>query len=218
VRVRAVRVAVVLVLACGAVLAAAVPALAKGPIRAVVEGPALSPPIMLRGETAIQTFDEESGFWTVLACRPCDGRLDTRPTGPLGPRYTVTYTMIPQGDQPNRVVQYIYPDAVPRPLTYMAPGQRFWKQVTVGGWYVAGLALRQELIHISALPAAPASTSPASAPSAPALDERGLPMVTVLALALALVIGLLLVARVVFARLRPTAPKDQPAVGGSHVA
>jgi hypothetical protein len=125
--------------------------------------------------------------------------------------------MIPQGHQPNRVVQYIYPDAVPRPLTYMPPGQRFWKQVTVGGWYVAGLALRQELVHIGVLPAAPPSMSPAAAPPAPALDARGLPMVTVLALAMALVIGLLLAARVVFARLHPTAPKDQRAVGGSHV-
>jgi hypothetical protein len=75
---------------------------------------------------------------------------------------------------------------------------------------VAGLALRQELIHLGVLPAALPSVSPAAAPRAPAPDGQGLPMVTVLAVAMSLLVGLFLVVRAVSARSGPSLINPKP--------
>jgi hypothetical protein len=134
-------------------LAAGLPAFAKGPSQAVVDGPGLSTPIALSepGDPTIgpelADMVQKSGFLVGLWCRTCDRRLDHRPPGALGPRYTVTYTMAmdtAEGTRSSEVVQYVFPNAEPRPLTYMPAGQRFWGRTrTAGGWYVARSGLRR---------------------------------------------------------------------------
>ncbi len=128
-----IRVALVLALAAGLATGRPLPALAKGAVKAVITGPGISSPITLResGDSTgslLGAIAEESGFLTVAACGRCDDRLRHPPTEQLGPRYTVTYTMMrlpgATGAPGDEVVQYVYPLAVPAPVSYMPPGQR----------------------------------------------------------------------------------------------
>ena len=59
------------------------------------------------------------------------------------------------------LVQDLYPYADPTPVTFTAPGQRYFEnERTVGGWFVASTALKDELIAVG-LPEAPSTGSPA---------------------------------------------------------
>jgi hypothetical protein len=167
-----VRVTLVFALATGLAVGRPLPALAKGAVKAVITGPGISSPITLResdDSTGLHlgAIAEESGFLTVAACGSCHARLRHPPTEQLGPRYTVTYTMmkLPGVGRSDEVVQYVYPLAVPQPVTYMPPGQRFWKQATVGGWFVGLGALRLELQEVGVPPTAAPTLSPASGSS-----------------------------------------------------
>lgn len=136
------------------VLAGEPAAFAKGPSQGVVEGPGILAPITLRGPGEptigpdLAAVAQKSGFFVGLWCRTCDSRLVHRPEQELGPRYTVTYTLRRPGGF-SMILQYVFPYAVPRPVTYMPPDQRFWEgNVTVGGWYVARAGLRRTLIDL----------------------------------------------------------------------
>ena len=140
-------------------------AYAKGPSQAVIEGPGLAHPVRLRDTTSrtigpyLASMVQGSGFWDRLWCRHCPSRL-VKPAGVLGPRYTVDYTMTLEGQRSSQIVQYVYPYADPRPVTYMPGGQPYWTrgQTTTGGWYVARPRLRQLLIDVG-LPASPPQTT-----------------------------------------------------------
>jgi len=176
-----VRVAFCLVVAAAVAGGPSFPAHAKGAIKAVITGPGISSPITLRESDSatgslLAAISDESGFMTVLGCGPCQDRLRHRPIGQLGPRYTMTYTMMllpgASGARTNEVVQYVYPLAVPRPVTYIPPGQRFWRQATMGGWFVGGLALRLELQEVG-VPLPAALTQSGGPSGAAASNEAG---------------------------------------------
>jgi hypothetical protein len=211
-----VRVALVLALAAGLATSRPLPALAKGAVKAVITGPGISSPITLRESdystgSLLGAIAEESGFLTVAACGSCDDRLRHPPTEQLGPRYTVTYTMMKLpgvGGRSDKVVQYVYPLAVPHPVTYMPPGQRIWRQATVGGWFVGRGALRLELQEVGVPLPAPPTPSPASGSSgATTSNDAGLSIRTLLPLSVALVVIAVLVAVLLAHLRRPLEPK-----------
>ncbi|HEY7401802.1 MAG TPA: hypothetical protein VH989_13015 [Actinomycetota bacterium] len=171
------------------------PALAKGPAQGVMTGPGIASPIRLRvpGTTTIGVdlakVVEQSGFFSGAWDDDDRRRLDARPAGELGPRYTITYTM-----SPGKIVQYVYPYAEPRPITHMPAGQSFWgSNETVGAWYVAPIALRRTLVALGlpaeASPPLAAGHEPAPVVASSATGSNAAPIVVVLAgLALALVV------------------------------
>ncbi|MEX2650913.1 MAG: hypothetical protein WD473_00490, partial [Acidimicrobiia bacterium] len=128
-----------------ALLLSAPAAQAKGPSQGVIEGPGIAPPLALRdpGERTIgpnlAAMVQESGLLAQLF-----GNDDVRelpPSGELGARYTVRYTM--DGTEKAVVTQYVFPFATTGPVTYMPPGQRFWDNGrTGGGWFSAKRKLR----------------------------------------------------------------------------
>jgi hypothetical protein len=141
-------------LSAGAALAAALvisAALAKGASEATITGPGLGSGITLAGEgqvggVQLMQLAEAAGFFPSVFATSPNPMLSTRPDGELGPRYTITYTMPgPSGEDELR--QDLYPYAKPSPVTYLEPGQRYFgTETTVGGWYVAGTTLKDELV------------------------------------------------------------------------
>jgi hypothetical protein len=187
-----IRVIAAVVLLTVAMLWTSPPALAKGPSQGVITGPGIVEPIKLRvpGTRTIGVdlakVVEQSGFFAGVWDDDDTGRLAGRPAGQLGPRYTITYSM-----SPGEIVQYVYPYADPRPITYMPPNQRFWRgNETAGAWFVARLGFRRTLIGLG-LPAEPAPPPTAGyhpaplAASSPAGSNATPVVVAVAALALA---------------------------------
>ncbi len=189
---RLTRLTLVFVVAAVMALGASFPAIAKGPSRAVIEGPGISSPIALPGPNEATIGPElaalvmDSGLFTGLWCRTCDGRLRHSPSEQLGPRYTITYAMTmtsDKGTRSNPLVQYVFPYAVPDPVTYVPPGQRFWMQATVGGWFIAGPKLRRLLIDLGV--PSEASAHPARVAGS---NEGGMSMRTVVPVTVAVLI------------------------------
>src|SRR4051794_37954209 len=151
-----------------AVLAAALAlptaAAAKGPDRASIRGPGLNGSITIPGNgeggpgTPLGNLVQFGGWFQVVFGQQPDGRLQSRPKGDLGPRYTVVYRMPGPGTKPSRIVQYVYPYAKPDPVTYMPSGQRFWDQQTLGGWIDADVLLKQSLVRVGLPPTAPTTS------------------------------------------------------------
>jgi hypothetical protein len=179
---------------------AAAPALAKGPdvrvsTTAVITGPGLKGPIVLRGNVSVYGFDGfeaphnelsdvllrsvglQSGSdigWYELAPDP----------GTLGPGYEITYTFTSSDSQQAVDVplfgagakidltvpfrQVVYPYGRERPLVYTAPGQFFLNRM-IGQWWSAPPSLHTWLVS-KGLPAAPvAARVPARPPAVPEL-------------------------------------------------
>ena len=115
--------------------------------------------------------------------------LDERPAGDLGPKYTVTYVMPGPNNEVDHLVQDVYPYAERDPVTYVAPGQRFFgTERTRGGWYVSTTALKDILVAAGLPPNAPTGG-----------DGRGFPwtLVGVLsALVVAVAVGALSAVRI----------------------
>jgi len=169
-------------------------ALAKGASAATIDGsgpggPGNGPngPITLRGDgelgtgTDLGTLAELAGLFPAMFGQSPDPMLHAAPAGPLGPHYTITWT-VPEGDGAATLIrQDLYPYAAGGPLTYTKPGQRVFGQGTRGGWYPASDSLRLNLISLG-LPDRPAlaaskggsTTTPAQAP-APAPAAQGQP-------------------------------------------
>jgi hypothetical protein len=197
---RLIRLTFVFVVAAVVALGASLSAIAKGPSRAVIEGPGISSPIALPGPNEATIGPElaalvmDSGLFTGLWCRTCDGRLRHSPSEQLGPRYTITYAMTMtsgKGTRSNPVVQYVFPYAVPDPVTYVPAGQRFSMRATLGGWFIAGPKLRR-LMDLGV--PTEASAHPARGDGA---NEGGISMRTVLPITAAAVVlaALVLVTR-----------------------
>jgi hypothetical protein len=124
----------------------AVPANAKNDASVMVEGPGLA------GPTPFAPHDggwlmHYSGFWRE-SCRAdsCRGRASSvRPPSivDLGPRYTLTWDLLYYRSAHSilhqDVIQYVYPFAQPRPVTYMPADQVYLLDGrTGGGWFIAG--------------------------------------------------------------------------------
>ena len=164
------RVIVALSVAALALLSGATPALAKGPVRAVIDGPGLASPIVLSGSD-LEALSQGSGLFAGLfSCRQSAGCTSGPPTGNLGPTYTVRYTLrFPEAgshrDAKSHVVQYLYPQAQPQPLSYLPPGQPFWSQTTKGGSVVIDPLLLPQLLRLGGPTAATTPASPATSPT-----------------------------------------------------
>jgi len=170
-----------------ATLALPVSAVAKGPDRATISGPGLhgSVPINGNGEsfgdTPLGNLVQFGGYFAATFGQQPDPMLGARPKGELGPRYTVVYRVPGPAPKPDRLVQYVYPYAQPGPVTYMAPGQRFWiDQRTRGGWFTADAGLKRTLVRLG-LPA----TAPSSGGTGLPWRTTGLAVLAALALLLA---------------------------------
>ena len=109
--------AVALVLAC-------VPAEAKGrdPVKAVIRGPGLVDPVVVRGSLGFPPGDRYWAFALTMFGSSSDPSSDSPlSTGDLGPRYFVDYVELCCR---HRVRQYLYPYATGGPVTYTPAGQR----------------------------------------------------------------------------------------------
>jgi hypothetical protein len=147
-----------------AIAALAVPggALAKGPTKAVLQGPGLANGITFAGYEGtgrLGELTEEAGFFPAAFGQEPSPMLAERPTGDLGPRYTITYT-VPGGSNERFVIrQDLYPYALPSPVAYMAPGQPIFGMASRGGWFRAEPALKAALVE-AGLPASRTSATP----------------------------------------------------------
>jgi hypothetical protein len=153
---------VALVAAASALAALLVPAaaLAKGASEATITGPGLGNGITLAGEGApdggtLMRLAESAGFFPAVFPTTPNPMLEKRPSGTLGPKYRITYTMPGPNNDVSKIRQDLYPFATPRPVSYLKPGQVFFDgQKTVGGWFVATIALKRQLVAVG-LPATP---------------------------------------------------------------
>jgi hypothetical protein len=137
---------------------------AKGPVAATIDGPGTGGGISIgRGGDApvwLGTIAQQSGLFPAVFARTPDPMLKIRPRGDLGPRYTVTYNLPGPNGPENRIRQDLYPYAPQGPVTYIAPGQRFFgTRSTHGGWYQAAPALKDTLVEAGLPRTAPSGSS-----------------------------------------------------------
>jgi hypothetical protein len=148
---------------------------AKGPSEASIEGPGLSGPLALsgyEGSGTLGAFLQSGGFFPSVFRHSPDPMRETRPQAVLGPKYVVTYLMTGPSREEDVVSQDVYPYAKPGPVTYTAPGQRFWgTDATRGGWFVGLPGLKDTLVQAGL---------PATAPT-PGVDEGSFPWTLVTA-------------------------------------
>jgi hypothetical protein len=142
------------------VLLAPTGALAKGASEATITGPGLGDGIRLAGEGdpgggALMQIAEDSGFFPAVFLTTPNPMLSERPDGELGPRYTIVYVM-PGPSGVDEIRQDVYPYATPSLVSYTKPGQPYFgTERTVGGWYVAGPTLKDDLVAVGLRATAP---------------------------------------------------------------
>jgi hypothetical protein len=188
--------------ACALLWLSAAAAVAKGPDQAVVSGPGLDHPVVVRPPGSptvvpdISSLIQSSGILNQLWCTTCRDLSPKQTAADLGPMYLVRYRVPSLIGGPTRwVEQHVYPFAHPRPLTFVAPGQRFWDRRTVGGWYQAGPLLRTTLVDIG-LPRSSTASPPAvdTASATPVWFSVGLAAGGI-AVVTAIIVGLFLLER-----------------------
>jgi hypothetical protein len=129
----------------------------KGPSQAAVNGPGLKHTLTLRGDAesgtgALFVLTQQAGFFPALFKQSPDPMLARRPSGDLGPKYVVTYT-VPGPAGADRIRQDLYPYAPGGPISYTRPGQAFFgSEQTLGGWYRGSVVLKSALVK-AGLPA-----------------------------------------------------------------
>jgi LPXTG-motif cell wall-anchored protein len=149
-----------------ALVALVVPAIAaaKEPSQASISGPGFSKTLKM---TDIEHFSgsklgeltEESGFFPSAVGQSPNPMLPGRPSGKLGPRYTIVWTVPgPPGNSTHRVRQDLYPYARGGAVTYTKPGQPIFDMTTVGGWYRNPL-LKGTLVGIGLAKRAPSGSA-----------------------------------------------------------
>jgi hypothetical protein len=150
------------------VLLAPTAALAKGASEATITGPGLGDGIRLAGEGdraggQLMQLAQDAGFFPSIFVTTPNPMLSERPDGTIGPRYTVVYVMPGPNGGVDEIRQDVYPYATPSPVSYVKPGQPYFgTERTVGGWYVAGSTLKDDLVSVGL---------PATAP--PVADDGG---------------------------------------------
>jgi hypothetical protein len=106
---------------------------------------------------------EDSGFFPAVFLTTPNPMLSERPDGELGPRYTIVYVMPGPSGVVDEIRQDVYPYATPSLVSYTKPGQPYFgTERTVGGWYVAGPTLKDDLVAVGLRATAP-----------PAADDAG---------------------------------------------
>ena len=140
-------------------------ALAKGPSEARITGPGLSKAIVITGEetdgSPIMDLVDATGFFPA-AFGQSPNPMTSRPTGPLGARYSIDYT-VPGGNMTTfKIHQDAYPYAKPYSVTYMKAGQPIFDMETKGGWFT-DTRLKEILVAHGLAKSVPTSSSSSSA-------------------------------------------------------
>jgi hypothetical protein len=153
------RLSIVFVLAALAVPAAAS---AKGPSEGSISGPGFSKTVKVLydggGGSAGDNLTQASGFFPAAYGQSPDPLLQGRPTGPLGPRYTIAWRVPGGGSTPYRIRQDLYPYARGGAVTYMRPGQPIFGTGTRGGWY-RDAGLKRTLVSLGLAATGPSDSS-----------------------------------------------------------
>lgn len=137
-----------------AALVLAVTAAAKGPSSATISGPGLDDEITIGGLADEGGFAQQAGFFAQAFGQTPDPTLRTRPAGVLGPRYDVDYTVPGPDGEVWHLKAALYPYAEGGPLSYMRPGQPFFRGPrSHGGWFRAPAELRAALVEAGLPPA-----------------------------------------------------------------
>jgi hypothetical protein len=128
-------------------------ALGKGASEATLDGPGLSDPITFNASgdpvsgVPVWQIAEESGFYAAVFDESLASRVTEAPASELGPRYTMTYTMPGPSGNEDRIIQHLYPYALPSPVAFVARGQPYFgDRRTQGGWFVASQELKDLLV------------------------------------------------------------------------
>jgi hypothetical protein len=138
--------------------------LAKGASEATITGPGIDR-ITLPGEGQadggrLMQLAQDAGFFPAVFVTSPNPMLTQPPTSDLGPRYTIEYTMPGPNNVVNQLRQDLYPYAQPEPVSYMEPGQTYFgTENTVGGWYISGSPLKDDLIAVGLPKRAPDTRS-----------------------------------------------------------
>jgi hypothetical protein len=164
----------------GAMVLAAT-AQAKGPVAATIDGPGTGGGISLGGNgepgsgAPLGNLSDQAGLFPAVFAQTPDPMLAERPTGDLGPRYMVTYRLPGPNGGESTIRQDLYPYARNGPVTYTAPGQRFFgTERTHGGWYQASPELKDTLVKAGLPARAGGRPVAAPAPSSGGDDGTGL--------------------------------------------
>jgi hypothetical protein len=188
-----------------AITALAMPttALAKGPSGASISGPGDGGGGGITftgngedGGTPLGDLTQQAGFFPAAFGQEPDPMLPNRPTGDLGPKYTITYTVPNPNNGTDKLRQAVYPYAANGPVTYMEPGQKFFvTERTHGGWFQADSALKETLVSAGL---------PAKAPTGGG-ESSSLPTMSIVSLVGAALLILAATALVLRRRARPAA-------------
>jgi hypothetical protein len=151
------RICVVAAVAGLAVLMMAGPAAAKGADQATITGPGISTPIVVGGDgepgstEGLGQLGDASGLFVAMFGPDSSGAMalsSTAPTGPLGPRFELTYRVPGGNPKPDTLKQDAYPLAAGGPVTFTAAGQPVLGTRTTGGWYRAPDTFRSLLTSL----------------------------------------------------------------------
>jgi hypothetical protein len=137
-------------------------ALAKGPSAASITGPGLGKPLSIKGTEGsgpLGRLTESTGFFPTSFQTSPDPRLAGKPSGKLGPKFTIRYLVPGPNNERFRITQDLYPYAKGGAVTYMKPGQSIFDSHTIGGWYRGGSELKQTLVRAGLPRAATRSSS-----------------------------------------------------------
>ncbi len=206
------------------VVAWASPAMAKGPDQATITGPGLNKPIVVGGYgepgsgDKLGRLSDGSGLFLLMFGSDGSGQhvVSRAPTGPLGPKFQLSYR-VPDGSEAGSTVrQDLYPDAAGGPFTYTEAGQAVFGTTTSGGWYrtpsTFGRLLAELGVPTNAVGQPQPEPSAAAAPRlAPAAAPDSAPVTTGVPLAAAIVVVIVLIGltfawRRVIARRAPARP------------
>jgi hypothetical protein len=135
-------------------------AAAKEPTRATISGAGFHKTLTMGGgdytSTPIGRLTTDSGFFPSAVAQSPDPMLHAKPTGPLGPRYRIVWT-VPTGET-HLITQDVYPYARGGAVAYTRPGQPIFDSKTIGGWY-RNPALKRTLVSLGLPAQAPTADS-----------------------------------------------------------
>ena len=140
-------------------------AFGKGPSGASIDGPGSGGGITFGGDEAsgpLAPLTEQAGLFPAVFGQEPNPMLTERPKADLGPKYTITWTVPGPNNELWKLRQEVYPYASPAPVTYMAPGQKVYNELTRGGWFQADAALKQTLVAAGLPSTAPGASSGSS--------------------------------------------------------
>jgi hypothetical protein len=173
------RLSFVLVLAALALPAAA---LAKGPSEGTISGPGFSKTIKVLndggGGTPGDNLTQAAGFFPAAFGQSPDPMLHQKPSGALGPSYTIVWTV--PGNAGRTIRQVVYPYAKGGGVSYTKPGQPIFGMGTRGGWF-RDPRLTPSLVGLGLPASAPSGSSGTSWVLIAALAAAGAAVIALLA-------------------------------------